>query len=154
MTKKSTEKYPDLALLEATILKHLTPDLCAPAYRVLWSDENPTLGFCSVASEAAWFLLGGKPSGWMSYVGRDDTGCTHWWLQKKTGEIFDPTRHQYENIGKTPPYESGRPCAFMGIRKDPKNTWGFERRPGRRAEKLLIKILGSSPPKKPTQEKN
>ena len=27
MTKKSTEKYPDLALLEATILKHLTPDL-------------------------------------------------------------------------------------------------------------------------------
>lgn len=59
MTKKSTEKYPDLALLEATILKHLTPDLCAPAYRVLWSDENPTLGFCSVASEAAWFLLGG-----------------------------------------------------------------------------------------------
>lgn len=69
---------PDIAkrLLQA-MLPHLAPELLAPAWRSGWSATNPTYGFCSVASEAAWFLLGGGASGWLPCVARDDSGGTH-----------------------------------------------------------------------------
>lgn len=56
---------------------------------------NPLRGQCSVASEAVYFMLGGKKSGWTPTTLRigDET---HWYLRNtKTGEIIDPTAGQF-----------------------------------------------------------
>lgn len=122
---------------------HLDPALLLPVYRESWSKSNPTKGFCSVASEAAWFLLGGSQAGWISYAARDASGGTHWWLQHKNGQRLDITADQYTSIGQTPPYDKGRPVGFMGIRHDPENLWGNFRKPSKRAFRLLSMMQAS-----------
>ena len=135
---------PDIAkrLLQA-MLPHLAPELLAPAWRSGWSAANPTRGFCSVASEAAWFLLGGGAGGWLPCVGRDDSGGTHWWLEACDGGMrIDPTADQYFSRGATPPYARGHHGTFMGQRRDPDSPFGFGMRPGLRAGRLLAGLLG------------
>jgi hypothetical protein len=120
---------------------HLTPELLQPGYRKAWSPDNPLLGFCSIASEAAWFILGGPPSGWVSQVGRDDQGGTHWWLEHPQHGRLDLTASQYTLKVRPLPYElgqkGGKPCGFMGLRQDEGNAWGFDRKPSRRAALVL-----------------
>lgn len=133
--------------LTQSIVSHLDPAWLSAPYRTQWSPDNPTAGFCSVAAEAAYFLLGGPRQGWMALVAPDPAGGTHWWLERQTArglERFDPTADQYVRQGKVPPYEAGRPCPFMGQRKDLASPYGFERKPGLRAAKLLAKLMGSS----------
>lgn len=120
----------------------LDPILLHPNYQKNWSPENPTYGFCSVASEALYFLLGGSLAGWKAVVGRDESG-THWWLESETGRRLDPTADQYLSQGKRPPYDQGRPGGFMGMREEPGSPWGFGRRPSRRAKDLLDRVLAS-----------
>ncbi len=134
-----------LPLLKTHLQHALGPDLLSDAYRDSWSETNPTAGLCSVASEAAWFVLGGLTSDWVPYVARDGVAGTHWWLQHaQTGERFDPTAAQYRSRGEVPPYErglEGKGAGFMGIRKDETNPWGFGRRPSARAQRLLERML-------------
>lgn len=133
----------NLEQLRQCIQNCLTPDLLLPEFQKNWSSANPTQGFCSVASEAAWFALGGSKQGWSAYTARDDNNVVHWWLQHTSGLIFDPTVEQYTSIGGLPPYQKNVPikaCGFMGVRKDPDNCWGFERKPSRRAQNLLNAI--------------
>ena len=136
--------FANLQHLRQALHEELSPDLLLPKYQKSWDKQNPTQGFCSIASEAAWFILGGPPSGWISYACQDPkVGGTHWWLQHKDGSIFDPTEEQYRSIGFTPPYERGivgKAVGFMGMRQDPGNEWGFDRKPGIRAGKLLAKM--------------
>lgn len=134
-----------LPLLQTHLERALGPDLLSSAYRAQWSTDNPTAGLCSVASEAAWFILGGLQSDWVPYVVRDGASGTHWWLQnKETGERFDPTVDQYRSRGRLPPYErglEGKGGGFMGIRKAPDSEWGFGRKPSLRAQRLLDRVL-------------
>lgn len=135
--------FTNLQQLRSLIQKSLTPDLLLPEFQKDWSVSNPTAGFCSVASEAAWFALGGSQRGWSAYTARDHNNTVHWWLQHTSGLIFDPTSEQYTCVGLRPPYHNNAPikaCGFMGVRKDPGNIWGFERKPSVRAQKLLDAI--------------
>lgn len=132
-----------LRSLRAAIVQHLDPSWLEPAYQSRWSVDNPTLGFCSMASEAAFFELGGGPAGWKAMVQREADQTTHWWLEHASGLRFDPTDSQYRQENQVPPYErhlAGRACAFMGMRKDPDSRWGFERKPGLRAGVLLDRL--------------
>lgn len=140
----------DLSALRARLHAALGPDLLAPDYRADWSPDNPTAGLCSVACEAAWFVLGGLPSAWVPRVARDGEAGTHWWLEhRETGARFDPTDEQYRTRGAVPPYErglEGKGAGFMGLRRDPGSPWGFERRPSARAQALLDRMLGGQSP--------
>lgn len=70
----------------------LTDELRLPKYR---GHPNPLRGHCSVASEAVYFLLGGKHSGWTPTTLRVGDEV-HWFLrQHDSGEIIDPTAGQF-----------------------------------------------------------
>lgn len=135
----------DLDHLRRRLHESLGPDLLSSAYRHTWSEGNPTAGLCSVASEAAWFVLGGLNSPWVPMVARDGDAGTHWWLEnRQTGERFDPTEEQYRSQGHLPPYERGlvgQGSGFMGMRRDEGNPWGFDRKPSLRAQRLLERVL-------------
>lgn len=140
-----------LRSLRASISQHLDPSWLEPAYMAQWNLDNPTLGFCSIAAEAAFFELGGSPAGWKGMVQRESPTQTHWWIEHVSGLRFDPTDSQYRQENAVPPYErglTGRACAFMGMRQDPESRWGFGRKPGLRAAALLNKLRpeGSSWP--------
>lgn len=95
------------------IVAALTPDLLKPKYRFMHDAQNPTAGHCYHAAEALWHLLGGKASGWLPQVHREDDGVTHWWLRHTDGTIADPTAAQYQD--DLLPYDRGlgKGCGFM-----------------------------------------
>ena len=67
---------------------------------------DPTTGFCSVAVEAVWAMLGGNPAGYERTQVRMPDGGTHWFLRTSDGRVIDPTVAQF---GKMPvPYCEGR----------------------------------------------
>ncbi len=66
---------------------------------------DPTTGFCSIAAEAAWAMLGGRAAGY-ELVQVKHEGGPHWFVRfMPTGRIIDPTRAQFST---KPPYELGR----------------------------------------------
>jgi hypothetical protein len=130
----------ELAALATQIQAHLDPAWLQPAYRAQWSPANPTLGFCAIAAEAAFFRLGGAPAGWVAWAVRESADASHWWLEHRSGLRFDPTADQFHRQGQVPPYERGlpgKPCGFQGMRQDPNSPYGFGRRPSARAQALL-----------------
>lgn len=132
-----------LEALRKRIVEKLDPSMLKHPYDKEWTPENPTYGFCSTASEAAWFILGGKEAGWVANNVREEDGSTHWWLEHQSGLRFDPTADQYYQADDVPPYErgiKGRPGGFMGLRRDENSPWGNARRPGLRAQELLIRM--------------
>lgn len=144
---KTAPSAETLETLRKSIVSALDPSMLRPPYDGQWSAQNPTYGFCSIASEAAWFLLGGKEAGWVAYNARDTDNSTHWWLEHTSGLRFDPTADQYYRVGTVPPYERGipgRPGGFMGMRRDEQSVWGNGRRPGLRAAELLDR-MGATP---------
>ena len=144
----------DLAALTDRIKRSLDRTLLRAPYDAQWTPENPTAGFCSVASEAAWFILGGKEAGWVAHAARDVDGSTHWWLMHESGGRYDPTSEQYYRAGNTPPYERGLksiPCGFMGVRRDEHSPWGTGRKPSLRAQALLERMEAIPHPKPSTR---
>ncbi|TAN25327.1 MAG: hypothetical protein EPN31_15575 [Castellaniella sp.] len=134
----------DTKKLARIIVSCLDPKFLDEPYKGLWEPSNPTFGFCSLASEAAYFILGGPESGFMSYATKDENNTSHWWLQNKEGEILDLTAEQFYLQGSKPPYERGllgRPVGFMGMRIDVGNPFGFDRKPSLRVQWLLKRIL-------------
>lgn len=69
--------------------------------------EHPLSGYCHVASEALFYMLGGKDAGYEIYQAKGDDGLSHWWVQK-VGAIYDITSEQYTDRGEVPPYEKGK----------------------------------------------
>lgn len=106
----------------------LTKDLLKKQYQSDYEKNHFTTGHCYIASEAVFHTFGGKDE-WSAYSGRDHNNGTHWWLKNKlTKEIVDPTKEQYTSIGIEPPYDKGRPCAFL------------TREPSARARDLMTRI--------------
>lgn len=55
------EKAPEnIKKLYADFLKVWAKDTCAPRFREHWTEENPTLGHCSITSFIVQDLLGGE----------------------------------------------------------------------------------------------
>jgi len=88
-------------------------------------------GFCYIAAEAAFHLLGGKSNGLKSYCAvyvEDGKRCTHWWLTKGNW-IIDPTASQYLELDLQPPYHLGKGAGFL------------TKQPSKRASRLMEIVL-------------
>ena len=112
------------------ILVNLTDDLLSKEYLKL-KKNNPklpaTTGHCYVASEAAYYLLGGKDEGWTPQFIRH-LGCPHWFLKHSSGMILDLTYNQF----KSPvDYTKARGTGFL------------TKTPSKRTKKLMIRIKES-----------
>ena len=66
-------------------------------------------GNCYVASEALYYLLGGKEAGWKP-MNMKHEGESHWFLKHKSGMILDVTVHQFKT---TPDYSTARGRGFL-----------------------------------------
>ncbi len=108
------------------VIDNLTDDLLAPKYRRLKQVSNVphTFGHCYVASEAAYYMLGGKEEGWKP-MHMYHLGESHWFLKHESGFILDLTYNQF----KSPlDYSKARGMGFL------------TKVPSKRAKKLLIRI--------------
>lgn len=74
------------------IKDNLTPDLLNKIYQ---GNANKFFGHCYVASEAAYYLLGGKIKGWKSMFIKHE-GYPHWFLKHNSGIIIDITNQQFK----------------------------------------------------------
>ena len=120
----------DISLENYITILHscLSKDLLKKQYKDGYENLHFTTGHCYIASEAIFHNFGGKEK-WAAYTGRDHNNGTHWWLKnKETGEIIDPTKEQYTSLNIPPPYDKGRPCAFL------------TKEPSQRAKKLISLI--------------
>ncbi len=101
-------------------------DLRRPKYR---GHENPLTGHCYVASEALYYLLGGKAAGWTPmFVSHE--GEPHWFLRNADGHILDATASQF----KTPvPYEKARGKGFLTLK------------PSKRAQEVMNRVRDADP---------
>lgn len=80
------------------IVSNLSEDLLDKKYRTMKAKATylpETFGHCYVASEAAYYLLGGKEEGWKSYHIKH-LGASHWFLKHKDGTILDLTANQFK----------------------------------------------------------
>ena len=100
----------DVERVGRAVQRSLTPDLLKPRYRRLHQHSvvHPMTGYCAVASEALYHLLGGKAAGLTPVVLRIWDG-THWWLRDRSGNVIDLTAQQF---GDPVPYHLGRGCGF------------------------------------------
>jgi hypothetical protein len=72
-----------------------------------------TTGHCYAASEALYYLCG-HSNVYNPRVCKEENGDTHWFIQNKfNNEILDPTKSQYIELGKLPPYKIARGTGFM-----------------------------------------
>ncbi len=111
---------PSLKSVTAAVVASLTSDLLKPRYRKIASTQHKTFGHCYAASEALWYLLGGKSSGYQPQVLRVQGG-THWFLKHKlSGKVLDPTAKQFlEPINYAAaircPFLTGKPSSRAAI---------------------------------------
>lgn len=81
------------------IVGNLSDDLLDKKYRNIKSNKQSlpiTFGHCYIASEAAFYLLGGKEAGWKPcYI--NHLGCSHWFLIHKSGAKLDLTANQFKS---------------------------------------------------------
>ena len=109
------------------IVDNLSDDLLAPKWRQ-YKKHHPgkhhTFGHCYVASEAAYYLLGGKAEGWTPQFVLVK-GVPHWFLKHKSGTKLDITAAQFQVLI---PYEMARGKGFL------------TNKPSKRAVELIKRI--------------
>lgn len=111
--KPSEEESLIINELIETIQASLTSDLLKEEF-VEGNKDNRFYGHCYVAAEALYHLLKEYGiDGYESYIGRDENGYFHWWLQDHYGNILDPTKDQYLSKRLEPPYKNGRRHQFV-----------------------------------------
>jgi hypothetical protein len=117
----SWEKLCDL------VICNLSDDLLAPKwrkYKKLNPNKHETFGHCYVASEALYYMLGGKKEGWTpQYV--EVQGVPHWFLKHKSGAKLDITAAQFQ---VPVPYDKARGMGFL------------TNKPSKRAVELMRRI--------------
>lgn len=74
--------------------------------RQWWDDPK---GWCYVASEALYYLMGGKGAGLKPMQGKVGD-ISHWWLVDTDGNVIDLTADQFDFPW---PYEQGVGRGFM-----------------------------------------
>lgn len=137
MTRKKLTRQQ----IKQAILTSLSQDLLEPKYRALLTAQDaPERGHCAVATEAFYYLAGGRKAGFMPVVcgydvdsnGKMHFGAasgkpsirreTHWWLcgpaggERGKGEIVDITAKQFLSPF---PYQHGHNTGFMQPQQKP-----------------------------------
>lgn len=92
------------------IISNLSDDLLSSRYRKLKTKNSAaTFGHCYVASECAYYLLGGKNKGWKpQFIKHEDSN--HWFLLNNDGTILDITANQFKT---TPDYSKAKGIGFL-----------------------------------------
>ena len=112
---------PEYAALAEAVRAALTDELRGEAWR---GSDNRFGGYCDVASEAFYYLAGGKSSGWKPiHVAHE--AATHWWLIDRQGRILDLTREQFRDPF---PYAKGQGGGFL------------TREPSKRAQVVIERV--------------
>lgn len=66
------------------------------------SADTPSTGFCYIAAEAVYNLLGGESSGYVPMCAtarhQGEKIWTHWWLENNKGKKVDPTFDQFDPV--------------------------------------------------------
>lgn len=117
------------------IVESLTDDLLSKPYRKLKEAHphaNEAFGHCYVATEAAYYLLGGKEAGWAPQFVRV-AGYAHWYLKHESGFIYDPTASQFKipipyHQGKGKGFLTAKPskrCAKLVAQINHSKSWGY-----------------------------
>jgi hypothetical protein len=70
----------------------LTPELLPPEWQ---NHPHPIGGYCYVASEALYYLLGGSEVG-LTVKRAPCVGGEHWWLEGRGDKLIDATADQFE----------------------------------------------------------
>lgn len=71
----------------------LTPELLPPE----WQNHAHAMGgYCYVASEALYYLLGGRAAG-LTVKRAPCEGGEHWWLEGQGEKLIDATADQFES---------------------------------------------------------
>jgi hypothetical protein len=107
-----------ITAFEKSYRLHEAKKLLRKDWRKLNENAPHATGFCYIAAEACYHLLGGKEAGLKSYYAvyeEDGMRCTHWWL-KKGNKIIDPTASQYTKLGLKPPYHLGKGSGFLTLK--------------------------------------
>ena len=89
--------------------------------------EIASTGFCYIATEALFHLIGGVDSKYKPCYFKEN-GESHWWLINEKNRILDPTFDQYGL--ETPPYHLGKRAGFLN---------GYSK-PSKRAAKILLLV--------------
>lgn len=116
---------------KSLIIDSLSDDLLSKEYQKVKKNKEflpNTFGHCYVASEAAYYLLGGKSEGWKAYHVKH-LGYSHWFLKHESGFILDITANQFKASVN---YERARGTGFL------------TKLPSKRAQ-ILIKKIAVSP---------
>lgn len=108
--------------LVASIHSALTDELRHPV-----DNPHPLAGFCYVASEAFYHIIGGKHKGLTPCMVKHE-GVNHWYIKYKDGTIFDLTADQFKN---PPDYDKGRGRGFL------------TKKPSKRAQIVMDRVAGS-----------
>lgn len=100
----------------AAVRASLSDELLKPywrSYKQTAAFQAHTTGHCFHASEALYWLLGGKAAGWVSCRLTPDSAKPadkHWYIRhRETGLILDPTADQFEHELD---YAAGTGCGF------------------------------------------
>lgn len=100
-------KERDERMVTSAVRESLTPELRYGTAKA--EKDDGCLGYCYVASEAVWHLLGGRSSGLVSEQVRHE-GVSHWYLRRHDGSVLDLTACQFT---APVPYGAGRPRGFL-----------------------------------------
>jgi len=75
-------------------LRSLGNTLLKQPYKDMWSESNPSLGYCYVVSEA-FYHYGNIEGKLTPQVISFEDGGTHWYLKKEDGTFVDYTADQF-----------------------------------------------------------
>lgn len=116
---------PSISACVKAIQGSLTPDLLSPEWREkIKPGDHPLKGYCYVATEALYHLIG-KKQGFKPHVVRIDGG-THWFLRNDC-LILDPTGAQFGNW-QSVPYNMGHHNPFLS------------KKPSKRAQVVIQRV--------------
>lgn len=109
-------KYPDdFDFVSKLILDNLEPKYCPKKYRER-NKDNPLFGYCYIVTQSLYYFFWDSDLTIMS--SKCEIADAHWWLQD--GEkILDLTADQYYNVGKSPPYKTGKEAKWYGWKNRP-----------------------------------
>jgi hypothetical protein len=99
----------------------LTPELLPPEWQ---NHPHPMGGYCYVASEALYYLLGGSEAG-LTVKRAPCEGGEHWWLEGRGDKLIDATADQF---GDDFAYSEGVASTFLTPEPSP------------RAVKIIVRV--------------
>lgn len=91
----------------------LTPELLPAEWQ---NHPHPMGGYCYVASEALYYLLGGSEAG-LTVKRAPCEGGEHWWLEDADGKLIDATADQFDTDFA---YSEGVPSTFLTSEPSPR----------------------------------